>query len=49
MTPSNQANAANRWPLYYIALLYENTFTASHARSHQRWLISFSLDEYAEL
>jgi hypothetical protein len=35
-------------PLHYIALLYENMFTASQARSHQRWLISFSFDEYAE-
>jgi hypothetical protein len=35
----------NRWPPYRLTPLYENTFIASHARSRQRWLILFSLDE----
>jgi hypothetical protein len=46
--PNHLIMRCSQPPLHYIALLYENMFTASHARSHQRWLISFSLDEYAE-
>src|SRR5205814_3652951 len=34
----------NRWPVYCLASLYENTFIAIPTRSHQRWLISVPLD-----
>ena len=27
------------WPLYCLALIYENTSIASHTRSGRRWLI----------
>jgi hypothetical protein len=54
-TRPNEDDAANRWPAYGLALLYENTSIASHARPRQRravcfiyagWLILFSLDGY---
>ena len=37
-------DTANRWPAHCLALLYENTSIASHARCRQRWLILVSLD-----
>src|SRR6266403_2956612 len=39
-----EGDAANRWPTYCPALLYENASIASNARSRQRWLILVSLE-----
>src|SRR6266550_5152179 len=43
MKSSNHAMQLTAGPAYCLALLYENTSIASHARLRQRWLISFSL------
>jgi hypothetical protein len=43
----NHAMQPTRWPPNNLALNYENTSVATHARSRQRWLISFSLGRYA--
>src|SRR6266850_8504287 len=49
-SPRIQAgDAANRWPLWCLTLLYESISTAFYARSRQRSLILFSLDDKAPL